>query len=240
MTKGDLWRTPFRLALSGRGAARAHRAAPGGGRSAIFRLDAPPTSISKTRALFDVRLFELVVASRGKSPIAIDNDIGSNRKDSNAEETIMSEAEDKALVAQILSSYLSNNTVAPMDLPSVIAAVKKAFGGDGVEPAEAGAKQWRPSVPVKKSVSPDAITCLCCGEPFKSLKRHLQAEHKLTPEDYRAAFDLKSDYPIVAPNYAAQRSALAKSLGLGRKPAAKILSAPKKRGAPVRKAAAPA
>jgi predicted transcriptional regulator len=151
----------------------------------------------------------------------------------------MSEAEDKALVAQILSSYLSNNTVAPLDLPSVIAAVKKAFGGD-VEPTDGEAKQWRPSVPVKKSVSPDAITCLCCGEPFKSLKRHLQAEHKLTPDEYRAAFELKSDYPIVAPNYAAQRSALAKSLGLGRKPAAKILVAPKKRGAPVRKAAAPA
>jgi len=158
----------------------------------------------------------------------------------------MSEAEDKALVAQILSSYLSNNTVAPIDLPSVIEAVKKAFGGGGAETADAPegeARQWRPAVPVKKSVSADAITCLCCGEAFKSLKRHLQAEHKLTPDEYRAAFDLKSDYPIVAPNYAAQRSALAKSLGLGRKPAAKAVPAPakavpapKKRGAPARRA----
>ncbi|WP_159732315.1 MucR family transcriptional regulator [Methylosinus sp. Ce-a6] len=158
----------------------------------------------------------------------------------------MSEAEDKALVAQILSSYLSNNTVAPIDLPSVIEAVKKAFGGGGAETADAPegeARHWRPSVPVKKSVSADAITCLCCGEAFKSLKRHLQAEHKLTPDEYRAAFDLKSDYPIVAPNYAAQRSALAKSLGLGRKPAAKAVPAPakavpapKKRGAPARRA----
>jgi predicted transcriptional regulator len=161
----------------------------------------------------------------------------------------MSEAEDKALVAQILSSYLSNNTVAPVDLPSVIEAVKKAFGG-GVESAnapEGETRQWRPSVPVKKSVSADAITCLCCGESFKSLKRHLQAEHKLTPDEYRAAFDLKSDYPIVAPNYAAQRSALAKSLGLGRKPAAKAAPAPtkavaasRKRNAPLRRAVAEA
>ncbi|BBU62373.1 MucR family transcriptional regulator [Methylosinus sp. C49] len=153
----------------------------------------------------------------------------------------MSEAEDKALVAQILSSYLSNNTVAPLDLPSVIAAVKKAFGGADVETSnatEGEAKQWRPAVPVKKSVTADAISCLCCGEPFKSLKRHLQAEHKLTPEAYRAAFDLKSDYPIVAPNYAAQRSALAKSLGLGRKPSAKGAAVAKKRGAPARGRAA--
>ncbi|MBG0811738.1 MucR family transcriptional regulator [Methylosinus sp. H3A] len=155
----------------------------------------------------------------------------------------MSEAEDKALVAQILSSYLSNNTVAPVDLPSVIAAVKKAFGGGDVESTNAAdgeVKQWRPAVPVKKSVNADAITCLCCGEPFKSLKRHLQAEHKLTPDEYRAGFELKSDYPIVAPNYAAQRSALAKSLGLGRKPAAKLVPAPKKRGAPAKRVAADA
>jgi predicted transcriptional regulator len=181
---------------------------------------------------------------RGKSLIAIEADIGSNTEDSNAEAIIMSEAEDKALVAQILSSYLSNNTVAPVDLPSVIAAVKKAFGGGVAEEtiaADGEAKQWRPAVPVKKSVSADAIICLCCGDAFKSLKRHLQAEHKLTPDEYRTAFDLKGDYPIVAPNYAAQRSALAKSLGLGRKPAEKKAASPaKKRSAPMRRAAAEA
>jgi len=83
-------------------------------------------------------------------------------------------------------------------------------------------------VPIKKSIAPEALTCLCCGEKFKSLKRHLQAEHKLSPDEYRAVFDLKKDYPIVAPAYAAQRSALAKSLGLGRKPGAKALTAAKK------------
>ncbi len=145
----------------------------------------------------------------------------------------MSDADNQALVAQILSSYLSNNTVNPADLPAVIETVKKAFG-DGATtqaapPVEEG-KKWEPAVPVKKSVTPDALYCLCCGGKFKSLKRHLQTEHKLTPDEYRAAFHLKSDHPIVAPNYAAQRSQLAKSLGLGRK-VTRQAAAPKKSGA---------
>jgi predicted transcriptional regulator len=136
----------------------------------------------------------------------------------------MSETDDKALVAQILSSYLSNNTVAANDLSGVIESVKRAFSGASEpialsEPV-ADDHKWTPAVSVKKSVSPEALTCLCCGESFKSLKRHLQTAHQLTPEGYRAAFDLKGDYPMVAPTYAAQRSELAKSLGLGRKPAA--------------------
>ena len=133
----------------------------------------------------------------------------------------MSEPEEKTLVAQILSSYLSNNTVAPADLPSVIETVKKAFGGSGeavsTAPSDNVAKTWQPAVPVKKSVTPEAVICLCCGRRFKSLKRHLQTTHQLSPREYRATFGLKSDYPIVAPAYAARRSDLAKSLGLGRK-----------------------
>ena len=133
----------------------------------------------------------------------------------------MSEPNEKTLVAQILSSYLSNNTVAPVDLPSVIETVKKAFGGSGepvsTTPSESVTKTWQPAVPVKKSVTPEAVICLCCGRKFKALKRHLQTTHQLSPREYRATFGLKSDYPIVAPNYAAQRSDLAKSLGLGRK-----------------------
>jgi predicted transcriptional regulator len=142
----------------------------------------------------------------------------------------MSETDDKALVAQILSSYLSNNTVAAADLSSVIDSVKRAFGGASESisplPGASAVKVFEPAVPIKKSVTPEAIICLCCGERFKSLKRHLQTAHQLSPAEYKAAFDLKSDYPIVAPNYAAQRSALAKSLGLGRKPAA--IEVPKK------------
>lgn len=140
----------------------------------------------------------------------------------------MSETDEKTLVAQILSSYLSNNTVAANDLPSVIEVVKRAFGGAvGSIPAptaEIEARKWQPAVPIKKSVSPEELICLCCGESFKSLKRHLQTAHQLTPEGYRAAFDLKGDYPIVAPNYAARRSDLAKSLGLGRKPGPQAIS----------------
>jgi predicted transcriptional regulator len=148
-------------------------------------------------------------------------------------ETTMSEPDEKALVAQILSSYLSNNTVAPADLPSVIESVKKAFGGSveaiSTPPSDSATKTWQPAVPVKKSVTPDAVICLCCGQRLKTLKRHLQTTHQLNPREYRAAFELKSDYPLVAPNYAARRSDLAKSLGLGRKVGAR--AAPKKRGA---------
>ena len=144
----------------------------------------------------------------------------------------MSEPDEKALVAQILSAYLSNNTVAPADLPGVIESVRKAFGSrtGQISPPESdsGLKTWEPVVPLKKSVTPDAIVCLCCGENFKALKRHLQTTHKLTPSEYREAFKLKSDYPLVAPNYAARRSELAKSLGLGRKVGGK--AAAKKRG----------
>jgi predicted transcriptional regulator len=150
----------------------------------------------------------------------------------------MSETDDKALVAQILSSYLANNTVPANDLHSVIESVKRAFGGavGSTSPmgAEAEPQKWSPAVPIKKSISSEELTCLCCGGKFKSLKRHLQTAHQLTPEGYRAAFDLRRDYPLVAPAYAARRSDLAKSLGLGRKPGPRSLAkktAPKARGA---------
>jgi predicted transcriptional regulator len=145
----------------------------------------------------------------------------------------MLEPDEKTLVAQILSSYLSNNTVAAADLPSVIDSVKGAFVGSAeaisTTPSDSVTKTWQPAVPVKKSVTPEAVICLCCGQKFKSLKRHLQTTHQLSPREYRATFGLKSDYPIVAPNYAAQRSDLAKSLGLGRK--AGMKGAPKKAAA---------
>jgi predicted transcriptional regulator len=150
----------------------------------------------------------------------------------------MPDSDDKALVAQILSSYFANNNVAADDLPSVIELVKRAFNG-GAEPvpvqaAEVAPQRQSPATSIKKSVSYEAITCLCCGAKFKSLKRHLLSAHQLSPYDYRAAFDLKSDYPFVAPAYAARRSDLAKSLALGRKPAAKSSAkkaAPKRRRA---------
>jgi predicted transcriptional regulator len=154
----------------------------------------------------------------------------------------MSESDDKSLVAQILSSYLANNTVAPADLPSVIGSVKRAFSGTlettFTPTSDSDSKNWEPAVPVKKSVTPEAITCLVCGAKFKSLKRHLQTAHQMSPEEYRNGFKLKSDYPIVAPAYAAQRSTLAKSLGLGRKVGVKAPVKKTGRGRP-RKTAEP-
>ena len=145
----------------------------------------------------------------------------------------MSELNEKTLVAQILSSYLSNNTVTAADLPSVIDSVKRAFVGTAepvsTPPSDGATKTWQPAVPVKKSVTPDAVICLCCGQRFKTLRRHLQTTHQLNPREYRATFGLKSDYPLVAPNYAARRSDLAKSLGLGRM--AGMKAAPKKAAA---------
>ena len=136
----------------------------------------------------------------------------------------MPEADEKSLVAQILSSYLSKNTVAPADLPSVIESVKKAFAGvpETTPISDGDSKSWEPAVTVRRSVTPEAVTCLVCGKKFKSLKRHLQTAHQLAPREYRDAFKLKRDYPLVAPSYAARRSDLAKSLGLGRKAGMKV------------------
>ena len=131
----------------------------------------------------------------------------------------MSEADEKALVAQILSSYLSNNTAAPADLPSVIESVKRAFAStsETMPTSTSESKSWAAAVSIRKSVTLEAVACLVCGKKFKSLKRHLRIAHLLAPREYRNAFKLKNDYPLVAPAYAVRRSDLAKALGLGRK-----------------------
>jgi len=132
----------------------------------------------------------------------------------------MSDNDNTPFVAEVLSAYLSNNTVSPADLGSVIQTVKTAFGvtgGPTPTPDVDEPKKFEPVVSVKKSVTPDALLCLSCGKPFKSLKRHLQSQHGLTTDEYRSAYGLRADYPTVAPNYSAQRSSLALSAGLGRK-----------------------
>lgn len=121
------------------------------------------------------------------------------------------------LTADIVSAYVSNNPIPVTGLADLIASVHSSLSGLGqgsAVPAEAQV----PAVNPKKSVFPDYIVCLEDGKKFKSLKRHL-ALHGLTPDEYRARWGLKPDYPMVAPNYAAQRSELAKASGLGRKPA---------------------
>lgn len=115
----------------------------------------------------------------------------------------MSNNDNTSFVAEILSAYLSNNTVSPADLGSVIQTVKAAFGisiGQTTAPAVDEPKKMEPAVSVKKSITPDALVCLCCGKQFKSLKRHLQSEHGLSADEYRVAFGLKADYPTVVPS----------------------------------------
>ncbi|GHE67516.1 MucR family transcriptional regulator [Camelimonas fluminis] len=122
------------------------------------------------------------------------------------------------ITADIVASFVANNRVERDQLPALIASVHASLQrlGQGAAPAAEEAPQ--PAVPVKRSVTPDYIICLEDGKRFKSLRRHLRTAYDMTPEDYRARWGLPADYPMVAPNYAASRSALAKSMGLGRKP----------------------
>ncbi len=119
------------------------------------------------------------------------------------------------LTADIVSAYVSNNTVAASEIPSLInqihAALSRVSGKSGDVPSE----QLKPAVSVKKSVTPEHIVCLEDGKKFKSLKRHLRTQYNMTPEQYREKWGLGADYPMVAPNYAAARSQLAKQMGLG-------------------------
>ena len=122
------------------------------------------------------------------------------------------------LTAEIVSAYVSNNDVRPDQLAGLIADVYAALGRAPEGAKEPEAAPPEPAVSVRKSVTPDYIVCLEDGKKFKSLRRHLQSEHGMTPDEYRSKWGLKRDYPMVAPNYSESRSALARSLGLGRKP----------------------
>lgn len=121
------------------------------------------------------------------------------------------------LTASIVSAYVARNNVPPGDLASVIASTHAALAGLGGPPAAVAAEPLVPAVPIRKSVTPDAIICLEDGRAFKTLRRHLSSSYGLTPEQYRVKWGLPADYPMVAPNYAESRSAMAKSIGLGRK-----------------------
>jgi predicted transcriptional regulator len=119
------------------------------------------------------------------------------------------------LAADIVSAYVSNNSVPSSDLASLIGDVHMALVRVGGGAVEAPAEAPKPAVPVKKSVTPDYIICLEDGKKFKSLKRHLRTQYSMTPEQYREKWALPADYPMVAPNYAKARSDLAKEMGLG-------------------------
>jgi predicted transcriptional regulator len=126
------------------------------------------------------------------------------------------------LTADVVAAYVKNNPVPVSALPDLIASVAASLNGlvNGSAPA-AVVEPQKPAVPIKKSVTPNYIISLEDGKKFKSLKRHLMSSYGMTPDEYRAKWNLPKDYAMVAPNYAASRSALAKAAGLGRKPAEK-------------------
>ena len=133
------------------------------------------------------------------------------------------------LTAEIVGAYVGNNSVAASDLPDLITLVGKGLADLGQPQAEPEPEKPTPAVPIRKSVTPDYIICLEDGKKLKMLKRHLQTRYDMTPDEYRKRWGLKDDYPMVAPAYAEKRSALAKKIGLGRKPEPK--KAPRKRAA---------
>jgi predicted transcriptional regulator len=119
------------------------------------------------------------------------------------------------LAADIVSAYVSNNSVPSADLPMLLNTIYTALTQTAQGQSREPQAERVPAVPVKKSITPDYIVCLDDGKKFKSLKRHLRTTYDMSPDQYRAKWGLPSDYPMVAPNYAKTRSELAKTMGLG-------------------------
>ena len=119
------------------------------------------------------------------------------------------------LTSEIVSAHVSNNSVSTSDLPPLIEEVYRTLGTVGEKPE--AKEKIQPAVPIKKSIQQDYIICLEDGKKLKMLKRHLKTAYNMTPEEYRDKWGLPHDYPMVAPAYAAQRSKLAREMGLGRK-----------------------
>jgi predicted transcriptional regulator len=127
------------------------------------------------------------------------------------------QAEDAILkqVTEIVTAYLSKNTLPPDEVPALIRSVHATLGGiAGTEPVVREARE--PAIAIKKSVKPDYIVCLEDGKKLKMLKRYLRARYDLSPDEYRAKWGLPANYPMTAPNYAAKRSEFAKKFGLGK------------------------
>lgn len=133
----------------------------------------------------------------------------------------MDSSELLALTVDIVSSHVSNNSVALTDLPEVIKQVHATLSDLAGKTAGEENKRPEPAVAIKKSVTPDYIVCLEDGKKLKMLKRHLKTNYDMSPEEYRERWGLPADYPMVAPNYAKHRSALAKQIGLGTRRSAK-------------------
>jgi predicted transcriptional regulator len=123
-----------------------------------------------------------------------------------------------ALTAEIVAAHVGNNAVAGTEVAGLIQSVFDTLGRLAADEPVAAAEQT-PAVPIRRSVTDNHIVCLEDGKKLKMLKRHLMTDHGMTPDEYRERWGLKRDYPMVAPNYSAQRQTLARQLGLGRKPA---------------------
>lgn len=121
------------------------------------------------------------------------------------------------MAVDIIAAYVGRNQLSSAQIPQLINTVVTALGGLEVDSGDAAAAQ-KPAVAIRRSVTPDYIVCLEDGKRLKMLKRHLRTTYGMTPEEYRAKWKLSPDYPMVAPNYAKQRSEFAKKIGLGRKP----------------------
>mgnify|MGYP000085474421 CR=1 FL=1 len=134
--------------------------------------------------------------------------------DESAQTTIDTEMAERT--AEVVSAYVTNNAIPASELPALIATVHTALASLSGKAVEE--EKPEPAVDPKRSVKKDHIICLECGKKFKSIKRHIGSVHGMTPEEYRAKWDLNADYPMVAPEYGERRSALARSMGLGRKP----------------------
>jgi len=127
-------------------------------------------------------------------------------------------AEITSLTAGVVAAYVGHHTVSATDLPDLIKTIGKELAGLSQPAVEPKPEKLTPAVPIRRSVTPDYIICLEDGKKLKMLKRHLKTRYDMTPDEYRKRWGLKEDYPMVAPSYAAQRSDLAKKIGLGRKP----------------------
>ncbi len=120
------------------------------------------------------------------------------------------------MTAKVVAAYVSNNMIPASQISEVIKAVHSSLSGVGAASAKQKSEPLTPAVPIRRSVTPDYIVCLEDGKKLKMLKGHLRTSFDMTPDEYRAKWALPSGYPMVAPNYAAQRSAFAKKIGLGR------------------------
>jgi predicted transcriptional regulator len=120
------------------------------------------------------------------------------------------------ITAKIVAAYVSSNQITTSDLTGLITAVAGQLGKTGAEPEQATEEKPEPAISVRRSIRPDHLVCLVCGQQRKTLKRHLAVRHDLSPAEYRERFGLKPDYPMMAPNYTQQRREVALATGLGR------------------------